>query len=161
MLTRIFPRQFDNAYGGHRLAIWLLVPLLALKLLMGGNSMLNPRLVALSADGIPLDSLGTVAADAVIGFLCVWGLGQVLLALQGVLALIRYRSMIPLIYLLLLIEQAGRKVIFTLHPIAGSGGATIGSSGLSIGAAITYVLWAMILGGLLLSLLRKSAQAAR
>ncbi len=32
MLTRIFPRAFDNHYRGYRIAIWLFVPLVLIRL---------------------------------------------------------------------------------------------------------------------------------
>src|SRR5665213_1845750 len=102
MLTRIFPKQIDNAYRGHWLAIWLMVPIVLLRLVIGFNSMVFARMVATSADGIPLDSFGTAGAEALIALL---GLYLLLFALLGVVVLIRYRAMIPFMYLLLLIQQ--------------------------------------------------------
>src|SRR5206468_3350683 len=121
MLQRLFPAQLDNTYRGSRIAIWLLVPIVLAKLAIGGNVMIQTRMVATNADGIPLDSYNAAGAQAVLAFFALWGLGQAILALLGVLALIRYRSMIPLIYLVLLIEQLGRKALFLAKPIAHAG----------------------------------------
>lgn len=52
MFSRIFPKQIDNAFQGHWLAVWLLVPVVLVKLAMDVNSIINTRLVATSADGI-------------------------------------------------------------------------------------------------------------
>ena len=46
MLSRIFPAQIDNNYGGHRLTIWLLVPIILLRALIGFNSIFFTRTVA-------------------------------------------------------------------------------------------------------------------
>src|SRR5579862_4280134 len=111
ILNRIFPKQFDNVYSGHRLAIWLFGLVVLMELAMGANSIINTRTVAMSADGIPLDSYSAGGADAVIALFAIAGLFRVLLALQGVLVLIRYRAMIPFMYLLLLILHLGSKML--------------------------------------------------
>lgn len=156
MFSRIFPRQFDNAYRGYRFAIWLFIPIVIVKLGMGANSLFNTRFVATSADGIPLDNYGGGGADAVIAFFAVWGLGQMLLALFGILVLIRYRTMIPLMYLLFLTEQLARKAIFFVHPIASSGAQMTAATGLSVGTLVNYGLLAAMVIGFVLSLQSRS-----
>lgn len=155
MLNRIFPRQIDNRHRGHWLAIWLLVAIVAMRSAIGANSMLNPRLVATSADGIPLASFDPGGAQAVVALFALLGLFQLLLAFLGVVALIRYRAMIPLIYLLLLIHLLGLRVLRLAHPIAASG-----ASGGQIGSAIGLALLAITLAGFVLSLLGRGPLAA-
>lgn len=147
MLSRIFPKQIDNTYLGHRIAIWLFVLIILAKLPMGVNSMINARVVVTAADGIPLDSYGAAGAQTVIALFSLWGLCTLLLALQSVLVLIRYRAMIPFMYLLLLTEQAGRKLLLLAHPIAKSGTP-------SVSYGINLTLLAMLLVGLFLSMYR-------
>ena len=156
MLNRIFPRQIDNNYRGHWLAIWLFVPVVLMELAMGANSIINTRLVAMSADGIPLDRYGTGGADAVIALFALAGLFRVLLALQGVVVLIRYRAMIPLMYLLLLILQLGSKALLLVHPVARSG---VPSA--QLGSAFILAILAMLVIGFVLSLLDRSGARAR
>ena len=117
MLGQIFPKQIDNTYRGYWLAVWLLVPIVLVKAAMGANSIINTRSVIVDADNIPLDSYGAAAAALIIFLFKAWGLSLLLLSLLGVLALIRYRAMIPLVYLLLLIENAGRKVMTLTDPL--------------------------------------------
>ena len=38
MLSRIFPKQFDNLYRGHRFGFWLFVLVVLMELSMGANS---------------------------------------------------------------------------------------------------------------------------
>jgi hypothetical protein len=53
---------------------------------------------------------------------------------QGVVVLVRYRAMIPFMYLLLLVLQLGSKALVLVNPIARSGAATVGA--FSIGTAV-------------------------
>jgi hypothetical protein len=150
MFSRIFPKQIDNTYRGHRLAIWLFAVAVLMELSMGTNSIVNTRMVAMSADGIPLDQYGAGGADAVTALFAIAGLFRVLLALQGVLVLIRYRAMIPLMYLVLLILHFGSKALLLIHPVAKSGVATA-----QLGSAFVLTLMAMLLIGFVLSILNK------
>jgi len=114
----IFPRQINNTYRGHAAGVWLFALIVLLKLIMGSNSVINTRAVATGADGIPLDSLGSGAADTVVSLFALLGLGQVVLAALGVVVLVRYRAMIPLMFLLLLVDHLGRKAVALVHPVA-------------------------------------------
>ncbi len=121
MLDRIFPKQADNSFHGYRLAIFLLVAIVLLRLGIGANSMLDAPNVAVTADGIPLDSYGTAGADTVVALFALLGLFHLLFALLGLAVLIRYRALIPLMYLLLLAQQAGNRLLNFVHPIARLG----------------------------------------
>ncbi len=153
MLKRLFPKQIDNNYQGHTFAIWLLVPLVLIKLAMGVNvAGLNPwvsnRMVAQTADRIPLDTFSPEVASLVMLLFAAWGLALFVLSLLGVVVLIRYRAMIPLMYVLLSIEQFGRKGIALVSPIVR----TVETDGLSAGALINWGLTAALAVGLVLSL---------
>jgi hypothetical protein len=159
MLTRLFPKQFDNTYQGQWLAIWLFVPVVLVKLLMGANvAGFNPwvdnRYVLRTADAIPIDSYGAEAASVVVFLFASWGLGLLLLSLLGVLALLRYRAMVPLMLLVMLIEQVGRKGISLVSPIMRA----VESQGLSAGAMINWALTAALAVGLVLSLMPRKRE---
>lgn len=153
MLERLFPRQIDNTYRGHVLAIWLLVPLLFVKLAMGFNvAGLNPwisnRMIAQTADRIPLETFSVEVSSLVMFLFAAWGLSLFVLSLLGVVVLFRYRAMIPLLYLLLSIEQFGRKGIALVSPIVRS----VETSGISTAVFINWGLMAALGLGLVLSL---------
>lgn len=155
MLSRIFPRQIDNTYQGHVLAIWLLAPVVLLKMAMGFNvAGLNPwvssRFVLISADAIPVDTYAPEVASVVVFMFQSWGLALLVIALLGALALLRYRAMLPLMYLALGIEQVGRKVMSMTSPIIRAEE----TSGISFGAAINWALSAALVLGFILSLTR-------
>ena len=147
MLDRIFPKQFDNAYRGHWLGIWLLVPIVLLRLVIGVNSMWHPYEIATTADAIPLDLYTGGGEAAAISMFVSLGFFFFLFALLGILVLIRYRTMIPLMYLLLLAQQLGSRVIGYFHPI-------VHASGVHLGLTVTLTILALTLLGFVLSLLK-------
>ena len=153
MLDRLFPRQIDNRFPGHWLALWLFVPLVILRLIIGANSMINTASVAMGADGIPLDRFSPDAAAATLVLFALLGLSGFVLALFCALALLRYRGMIPMLYLLLVIQVTAGRVLSVVHPMVHAGAATVGSSDVPIGTIVSYSLMGMTVLGLLLSLM--------
>jgi hypothetical protein len=150
-VNRIFPNAFDNVFRGHWLGLWLFVPVIILKLIIGFNSIASSREVAATADGIPLDSFNAAGADAVVGLFALLGLFQLLLGLVGIIALVRYRAMIPFLYLVLLLQMLGNRALTLLHPIVQSG-----TSGTPPGFYVSLGLLAATAAGFVLSLLRSA-----
>jgi hypothetical protein len=152
MLTRLFPRVLDNHHRGHPAAIWLLVPVVLMKAVMGFNCAgLNPfvdnREIMEGVDGIPLSTFPPQAADALVFTFSAWGLGLLLLSLVAVVALVRYRAMIPMIYLLLGAEQLGRQFLFGTNPIE-----RLASGHVSAALVINLALSTILVVGFVLSL---------
>lgn len=143
MIQRLLPPIADNRFHGHRAALWLLGLLVALKLVMGVNSIFNTESVAVGADGIPLGSYGAAAARDVLKLFALTSLGQLMLALVALLVLLRYRALVPLIYLGLIGEQLARRAI--VQSFGGSASVTAVSINLGILALLAV--------GLLLALL--------
>ena len=126
MIGRLFPAQIDNRLPGHRAALWLLGVYIALKLVMSINSILNTAAVASGADGIPLASFGPDAARMVLLLFALTALGQLALALLGILALVRYKAMVPLVLALLLAEHLARRLIVSSYATGNAPGSPIG-----------------------------------
>lgn len=148
MLDRLLPRQADNAYRGHRLALWLLGALVVFKCGIGFGTLFNGRAAAIGADGIPLDSFGAAGAQAFVALFAAWGLAQVVLNLIAALALVRYRALVPLMFALLLLEHLGRRLVFRILPLP--------RSGTPPGFWINLALVALMIVGLALSLWNRS-----
>ena len=121
MLNQIFPQRIDNTYRGHPLAVWLFIPVVVLKTGIALATIFNGRAAAQSADGIPLDSFGASGAQAVVALFAIWGLAQLVFSVFGVLALTRYRAMIPFLFVLFLLEHLARRWILLVKPIARTG----------------------------------------
>jgi hypothetical protein len=154
MLSRLFPRQIDNRFDGYRAALWLLGLLIALKLVVSVNSIVNTQAVAVGADGFPLDRFGPEAARAVLMLFALSALGQLVLAMIGVVALIRYRAMVPLLYLLSIGEMLARRLLIQSYAVERSGDSPIG-------AYMTYGILALLVLGLLLSLIPRRRGSTR
>jgi len=120
-LNRIFPQRIDNTYRGHPLAFWLFIPVVVLKTGIALGTIFNGRGAAQSADGIPLNSFGASGAEAVVALFAIWGLAQLVFSVLGVLALTRYRAMIPFVFVLFLLEHLARRWILLVKPIARTG----------------------------------------
>jgi len=151
LFERLFPRQADNRFGGHRPALGLLGLLVALKLVVSLNSIFNTASVAAGADGIALDSFGEAAAREVLTLFSLTALGQLALALIALAALIRWRALVPFLYLVLLAEQIGRRFIVQAHAVARPESSPVAWY-------ITYGVLAALALGLVLSLMPGGAR---
>ena len=117
MFNAIFPPTVTNDYHGSPVAK---LAFGATKLLTVGRSLVH----ILKADGgaqsiatVPLDAYPPDASDAVVAIFALWGLSQLLLGLVFLVVLWRYRSLIPLMWLLVLLEWGGRLVLGVCKPI--------------------------------------------
>ena len=153
MLGRIFPKQLDNDYRGYSLAIFLLALIVLAKVAISVNTIVNTRFVIETADHVPLDSFGAGAAATIVFLFKAWGLAHLLLAALGLLAMIRYRAMIPLAYLVLLLEHIGRKTFIMIAPVP------IASSGSE--PSLAFVINLLLLGGMLIGFALSQSPAQR
>ena len=144
-MRALFPSTFDNNYRGRKVALWIFGVLLFLKIVISVNSIFNGYAVATSADGIPLDTYPRAAAQTIVSLWALLGLSGFMLCLICVLALIRYRSMVPLMLALLLISHLSGRLIVHFIPLVRTGSPPAGFVnltllGLTI-AGLTLSLW--------------------
>jgi hypothetical protein len=122
----------------------MLAPILVIKLAIAVGSIVTPG-QANKADAINLSTYSEAALRDATTTTALLGLLHLAIGLFGVLAMVRYRAMIPLIYLWLLAEFLGRRVVLTLYPIDRS-------AGLSSGSIINMILLTLMAIGFALSL---------
>jgi hypothetical protein len=151
MFNRLLPQRFDNMYRGYKLALWLFALVLFTKFAIGLNSLFNGYSVATSADGIPLDTFSPGAAETVVSLFALLGLSHFMFSLLGLAALVRYRSMIPLMFALFLVEYLGRRLTLQFLPIPRTGTPT--------GLYVNLALLALMIAGLALSLRSRDSRA--
>jgi hypothetical protein len=144
MLNRIFPERIDNHYHGHKFALWLFYPITFMNVVIDLVAIFKSDGGAQSADGIPLDTFVSGGAQAVIFVVALLGLSGLLLGSLFVLALFRYRAMIPLMYVLLVVDYLGHKGIGLMKPIVRTGTPS--------GSYVSVALFALTIIGLVLSL---------
>jgi hypothetical protein len=146
-LNPLLPRRADNTYRGHKVALALFALLLLVKTAISLGSILNGHTAASSADGIPLDTYTPAGARTVLSLFALLGLSNLVICFIGTVVLVRYRSLIPFMFALFLVQQLSRKLIFEFLPIA--------RTGTPPGSAINLVILSVMIVGLALSLWRR------
>lgn len=114
MLGRLFPKTFDNVYRGNIVGLWLFVPVMLIKALQCVESIFNAHDTAIRADGIPLATFPPAAATEIVSMFMLLGLYLLILPVQSIVVLIRYRSMVPFMYLSLLTLQLSTRLLHAL-----------------------------------------------
>ena len=152
MLNLLLPSSLDNTFRGHKLALWLFALLLLMKTVMSVNSIVIGHSVAAGADGIPIDTFTPPGAQTVISLFAIWGLAHLTLCLLGLVVLLRYRTLIPFLFALFLLEQLTRKLVLHFLPIPTQGATT--------GHVVNVILPVLMVLGLALSLWRQDNHAA-
>ncbi|MGI8618355.1 MAG: hypothetical protein ACR2L6_04600 [Gemmatimonadaceae bacterium] len=148
MLARILPERIDNDYRGHKLALWFLGLVLLVRIAIALGSIFNGYGAASGPDGIPLASFPPAASQTIVSLFALIGISRLMLAAFAVLALIRYRALVPLMFLLLLLEQAGRQVALYYLPVP-----RVGEPPVSV---INIVPLGLMIVGFVLSLMNRA-----
>jgi len=108
MWHKILPDVVDNNYRGNKIALWFFYLIAIVTIVRSCIHIFKDDGGAQSIATIPLDSYVQGGAEAVIFIFAYWGLSQLMFGLlQGIVAL-KYRSLIPLMYLFLLFEYVAR-----------------------------------------------------
>lgn len=121
ILNRVFPSRIDNRYRGNVVALWLFVPIALQRVAMSLTHLLKADGGAQSISTIPLDSYPASAAQNIIALFARLGLEQLVFGSLLVLVLLRYRAMIPLMYLLLVGNFIGSQVVSAARPLVLAG----------------------------------------
>jgi len=123
LLQRVFPPALDNRFPGHRIALYAFYALTAVTLWRSQHHLFAHDGGAQSIASIPLDTYSDSGADTVVGIFALWGLSQLIIGLIYLLVAIRYRSLIPLLYVLFTLEYAMRFWVGTNKAIETVGSA--------------------------------------
>ncbi len=144
MFERIFPARIDNRFRGHPLALWIFVPIALMKIARSLLHIFAADGGAQSISTMPLDAYPAGAAQNIIGLFARMGLDQFMLGLLLLVVLLRYRAMIPLMYLLIVAQFIAEKGIVQMKPLSLAG--TSGANAPALVVALLSVI------GLILSL---------
>ncbi len=149
MFNPLLPQRVDNTYRGYKLGLWLFGLLVLMKAVISLRSIFDGYSVASSADGIPLDTFTSAGAQTVVSLFALLGLARLVICGVGILVLIRYRALVPLMFVLLLLEHVGKELILRAIPIARTGAPP--------GLVVNLVFLGLMIVGLALSVWRKDA----
>ncbi len=147
MRTRILPLPIVNTYQGQKLALWLFGFVLLIKSVQSTVILISGGSVVKGADGIPLDTFSPDAAQTIVALFALTSLYRLIICLLGLIALIRYRSMITFMFAVLAFEYLARQLILYFYPL--------GSVGSPPGPVVNLVLFLISVIGFALSLWNK------
>ena len=136
---KLLPTPVDNNFRGVKLSQYAFLLITAVTIVRSLIHVFAPDGGAQSIATIPLDTYSEAAAAAVILIFSYWGLSQLLMGFVYLGVYIRYKSLIPAMYVLLIIEYAMRIVIGQMKPIVTTGTAP-GSVGSWVMVPVCVVL---------------------
>lgn len=140
-MSKILPNTIDNNYQGRKIALWFFYLITIMTVARSLMHMFIHDGGAQSIGTIPLDTFGGTGAEAIISIFALWGLSQLLIAMFYVLVVCKYRSLIPLMYIGLFIEYAGRWAIANLYKPLETLGQAPGGTGNYIIAPLAIIMF--------------------
>jgi hypothetical protein len=143
LLERVFPRSIDNVFRGHRFALWAFYPITLVTVARSLVHIFREDGGAQSIATIPLNTFDAGGADAVVSLFAFWGLSQLLLGAVFVVVGLRYRALIPFMYVLILAEYIGRIGVGSVKSLP--------TTGVPPGAYLNVILIVTSILGLVLS----------
>jgi len=111
---RILPKQLDNSFRGNRIAVIVFALITVFTLARSCIHIFAPDGGASSIAGINTSVEG---GSNVISMFAFWGLAQLLMGLVYLAVFFRYKSLIPFMYILIIIEYSGRVLIGMVKPL--------------------------------------------
>lgn len=114
ILTTLFPEKADNSISGLKITVYVFAGIVILSTVRSLIHIFAADGGAGSIAGIDLTVSG---ADGIVFAFALWGSAQLILAGIQWLVLLRYRALLPLMYLFLIVEILLRILIGRLKPI--------------------------------------------
>ncbi|HYR75951.1 MAG TPA: hypothetical protein VEM96_08915 [Pyrinomonadaceae bacterium] len=147
MVEKLLPQPIDNTYSGSKIALWLFGLIVFVHILQSVMVMVNGYSIAQSADGIPLENYPGAAAQTILAIFMVSSLRRLIISLMCAVVLFRYRSAVPLMFVVLGLAYLGGQVIFQFVPIV--------RVGTPPGVVVNLIMFGLTVVGLALSLWRR------
>jgi hypothetical protein len=151
VLDDLLPQRLDDRYRGRKLALWLFGLVVAMKSAQSLAILFSGHDTGRDADGIPIDTYAPAAARTVVALLAQGSVWRLFFCILCVLVLVRYRSAIPLMFLLLALSSLASQLVFRFIPLDRVGA--------PLGPLVNLILFVVMLLGLGLSLWRRAGSA--
>ncbi len=117
-MKRIFeillPAKIDNTLRGSKIPFYVFALFAIVSLVRSCIHLLAPDGGAGSIAGMDLSVAG---ADGIIFAFALWGSSQLMLAIMQLLVVFRYRSFVPFMYLMLMLEVLLRELVGKMKPV--------------------------------------------
>ena len=118
-LNIAFPKQANNIYNRNNLAVWGFYPILIIYIFRSCMHLMNETAGLVPIATIkPLPIIGNIDPNNLVYlFASLWGGSQVIITLLISLFFFRYRSLMSLIWLIVIIDIPLRLISGYLHPL--------------------------------------------
>ena len=113
LIKILLPEKIDNSVRGTRLPLFVLTLIALLSFARSCIHLLAPDGGAGSIAGMDLSA----GAQGIIFAFALWGSSQLLMALVQLVVVVRYRALVPLMYVLLILEILLRELVGRTRPV--------------------------------------------
>ena len=120
-MNKILPNIIDNTFRGRKVALWFFYLITLVTVVRSCIHIFKYDGGAQSIATIPLDTYTEAGAATVILIFSYWGLSQLMFGLIQVIVALKYKSLIPLMYLFMFFEYVCRFGISIFKPIETTG----------------------------------------
>jgi hypothetical protein len=147
MFDKLLPQPIDNRYSGSKIALWLFGLIVFVHIVQSVMVIFNGYSIAQSADGIPLETYPAAAAQTILAIFMTASLRRLIISLICAVVLFRYRSVVPLMFVVLGLNYLGGQVIFQFVPLV--------RVGTPPGVVVNLIMFGLTILGLAFSLWRR------
>jgi hypothetical protein len=114
IVSILLPAKIDNTIRGWKLPFYIFALYAVISTVRSCIHLLSPDGGAGTIAGMDLTTAG---ADGIIFAFGLWGSSQLLFAIIQLLVVLRYRSLVPLMYLMLMLEVLLRELVGRMKPV--------------------------------------------
>ena len=120
-MNYLFPSLIDNEYKGKKIPLFFFYLLIPVTIIRSLVHIFKADGGAQSIANIPLHLYSEQASDTIVHLFSEWGLSQLLFGVLYIVVLIKYKSLIPLMYLFLVLEYSTRLLLAYYKPVVLEG----------------------------------------
>lgn len=120
-MNYLFPNLIDNEYKGKKIPLYFFYLLIPVTIIRSLVHIFKADGGAQSIANIPLLLYSEQASDTIVHLFSEWGLSQLLFGLLYICVLFKYKSLIPLMYLFLVLEYSTRLLLAFYKPFVLEG----------------------------------------
>ena len=120
-MNYLFPNLIDNEYKGKKIPLYFFYLLIPVTIIRSLLHIFKADGGAQSIANIPLHLYSEQASDTIVHLFSEWGLSQLLFGVLYIVVLMKYKSLIPLMYLFLVLEYSTRLLLAFYKPFVLEG----------------------------------------
>ncbi len=152
IIAKIFPENINNDYKGYGIAVYVFVIYSVVSMVRSCIHFFSPDGGAGSIAHIDLSQGG----KNIVFVFALWGSSQLVLALIQLLVSVRYKSLLPFMYVLLFLEYCFRVLLGIMKPLVFEAGA-----GTPPGGYLDKIMIPLALVMLILCLMTKKSKLSK